>query len=164
MVRTPAQAHPLSIAHMPAKWSRQSAPAEHCACQPNGKNTRSSASAQHCTHASQLVRTPAQAHPLSTAHMPGKCYKLPLKCVRSALHTCLANGKNTRSSAAAQHCTHASQMVPPKCARSALHTCQPSGKNTRSSASAQHCTHASQLVRTPAQAHPLSTAHMPGKW
>ena len=41
-------------------------------CQANGKNTRSHAPAQHCTPASQMVRTPVHAHPLSTAHISAK--------------------------------------------------------------------------------------------
>ena len=35
----------------------------------------------------------------------------PFKRTRSALHPCQANGKNTRSSAPAQHCIHARHMV-----------------------------------------------------
>ena len=110
MVRTPAHAHPLSIAHMPAncKNTRLRAPAQHCthACQmptctrsalhtclPSGKNTRSRAPDQYCTHACQLVRTPTHVHPLSTVHMPATC-------TRSALHTCLPSGMNTARSRA----------------------------------------------------------------
>ena len=154
-------------------------------CQPNGKNTRSSALAQHCIHANQMVRTPVQVHSLSTVSMPAKWSEHPCKCTRSALYPCQPNGKNTRSSALAQHCIHASQMVrtpvqvhslstvsmpakwyehPFKCTRSALYPRQPNGKNTRSSALAQHCIHASQMVRTPVQVHSLSTVSIPAKW
>ena len=65
----------------------------------NGKHTRSRAPAQHCTHASQMVSTPAQVHPLSTVSLPG-------------------NSRHTSSRAPSQHCIHpaqhcinASQMV-----------------------------------------------------
>ena len=122
MLRTPARAHSLSSARMPAKWWEHPLTRIRSALhtrQPKAKNTRARAPTQHCTHASQMVRTPAHLHPLSAAH-----------------HT---NGKNTRSRAPAQHCTHAT--------RSALHTCMPNNKNTRSRAPAQHCAHASQMVR-----------------
>ena len=88
---------------------------------PSGKNTREPD--QHCTHASQMIRTPG--HPLTRT--------------RSALHTCLAQGKNS-SRAPAQHCTHACQTCARSALRARLHTCAP----------AQHCTRA-------------SSAHMP-KW
>ena len=167
LVRTTAHAHPLSTAHMPAKWYpfTRTRSALHT-CQANGKNTRSRAPAQQCTHAWQMVRTPVHAHPLSTAHMPGKWYEHPLTRTRSALHTCLPNRKNTRPRAPAQHCTHARQMVrtPAHAHPLRLQTCQANGKNTRSRAPSQHCTHVCQMVRTPVHAHPLSSAHMPAKW
>ena len=128
IVRTPVQAHSLSTVSLPAKWSEHPfkcnrLPAkwsEHpckCTrsalfpCQPNGKNTRSSALAQHCIHANQMVRTPVQAHSLSTVSMPAKWSEHPCKCTHSPLYPCQPNGKNTRASALAQHCIHASQMV-----------------------------------------------------
>ena len=36
------------------------------------RHARSSAPAHHCIHASQMVRTPVQVHPRSTASMPAK--------------------------------------------------------------------------------------------
>ena len=92
----------------------------------------------------------------STAHIPPWIKMqfrvfLPLRAGAntdaSALYPCQPDGKNTRSRAPAQHCTHASQMA-----------------RTPARAPAQYCAHASQMVRTPAHAHPLSTAHMPAKW
>ena len=110
--------------------------------------------------------------------MPAKWEAHPLKCTRSARYPCLPNAKHTRSSAPAEHCIHACQMVgapvqvhplstvkffshPFKCTRSALYPCLPNGKHTRSSAPAQHCIHACQMVSAPVQVHPLSTVSMP---
>ena len=127
MVRTPVQVHSLSIVSMPAKWSEHPCKcvAQHCnhgsqmvrtpvqvhslstVSMSNGKNTRSSGVAQHCIHASQMVRTPVQVHSLSTVSMPAKWSEHPFKRTRSALYPCQPNGKNTRSSALAQHCIHA---------------------------------------------------------
>ena len=134
-------------------------------------------------HARQMERTPAQMHPLSTVPMPCKWQEHPLQCTRSELYPCQANGKNTRTSAPAQHCIHARQMVrtparAPRSAlcpcqangknarpRSALYPCQANGTNTRLSALAQHCIHARQMVRTPARAHLILCPNgMPGKW
>ena len=92
--------------------------------------------AQHCTHASLMGRTPAHS----------------LTRTRSALHTCLAQGKNTRSRAPAQHCTHACQMVrtpthmrPPS--HAPLRTCLAHPlTRTRPRAPAQHCTHGSVFL------------------
>ena len=121
-----------------------------------------------------MVSTPVQVHPLSTVSMAAKWEAHPLKRTRSALYPCLPNGKHTRSSAPAQHCTHACQMVstpvqvhplstvsmaakweahPLKRTRSALYPCLPNGKHTRSSAPAQHCIHGCQMGSTPAHAH-----------
>ena len=76
------------------------------------QNTRSSAPAQHCIHARHMLRTPTQVHPLSTVcAWHGYPLKLPLKRTRSALYPRQAHGKNTRSSAPAQHCVHARHMV-----------------------------------------------------
>ena len=61
MVSTPAQAHPRSAAHTPAKWQSSSAPA------------------QRRTHACQMASTP---RPRSAAH---------IKCARAALRTPTAN-------------------------------------------------------------------------
>ena len=106
-------------------------------CLPNGKHTRSSAPAQHCIHACQMVSTPVQVHAFQMVSTPAQAHQLmpakcPLKCTRSALYPCLPNGKHTaevhalsivamagapaqahplRSSAPAQHCIHACQMV-----------------------------------------------------
>ena len=129
MERTPVQVHSLSTVSMPAKWSehpckctrsalypcqpngkntRSSALGQHC--QPNGKNTRSSALAQHCILASQMVGTPVEVHSLSIVSMPAKWYEHPFKCTGSALHPCQPNGKNTCSSALAQHCIQVHRM------------------------------------------------------
>ena len=109
---------------------------------PAQVNPRSSAPAQRCMHAS---------HPRSGAFAPAQ----------RSMHA-----SHLRSSAPAQHCIYASQMVktpvevhplgtvsmpakwskpPLKCTRSALYSCQPNGKNPRSS---QHCMHACQMVGT----------------
>ena len=143
-------------------------------------------------HPLRTGRPPAQAHPLSTGHLPAD-----KNTTRSALDTCLPNGndktthsstlalhgkksssapthlpngKNTRSSAPAQICTHACQThvrplstghMPAKFQEHPLSHSQcwmPNGKNsvssrtrsalTPSSAPAQHWY---RLVRTPAQ-------------
>ena len=87
--------------------------------QANGKHTRSRAPAPHCIHASQMVSTPAQVHPLSTVSMPG-------------------NGKHASSRAPCQHCIHASQMV----STPAPVSIPANGKQPRSSAPSHHCIHA----------------------
>ena len=81
----------------------------------------------------------------------------PLRCIRSALHTRMPNGKNTAEvhPLCTAHTHSKWQEHPLRCIRSALHTRMPNGKNTRWGASAQHCTHACQIVRTPAEVHPL---------
>ena len=99
LIRTPVQAHPRSAVSLPAKWEDKG---------------------QHCIHASQLVRTPVQAHPRGAVSLPAKWED---KCTRTALYPCQPNGKNTRSSAPAQHCIHASK----------------NGRNICSSAPGQHC-------------------------
>ena len=131
MARTPIQVHPRSTVSMPAKWQerpfkRRTRTALH-PCQPNGKKTGPGAHAQHCIHASQMVRTRSRA----PAH---RCIPENLfTCTRPSLHPFPPDGKtlvyvrratlctvsltakwyctNTRSSAPAQHCFHASQMV-----------------------------------------------------
>ena len=114
MVRTPVQVHLLSTVSMPAKWYERPFKCTRSAlypCQPNGKNTPSSALAQRCIHANQMVRTSVQVHSLSTVPMPAKWSEHPCKCTCSALYPCQPNGTNARSSALAQHCIRASQMV-----------------------------------------------------
>ena len=69
---TPAQAHPLSAAHTPAKLSR----------------ARSIAPTPRCTHASQMASIPAQAHPLSPAHTQAvakekACFKIAKHAVNA---------------------------------------------------------------------------------
>ena len=99
---------------------------------------------------------------LVTFILGGLCTSL---CASSALHPCQAYGKNTPSSAPAQHCIHARHMVTtPASTASMPGKCQAYGNNTRPSALAQHCIHARQMVRTPARARPLNTVSMPGKW
>ena len=95
-----------------------------------------------------MVRTPVQVHSLSAVSMPAKWSEHPCMCTRSALYPCQRNGTNTRSSALAQHCIHASQMVRLPVQVHLLST----------------CIHASQMVRTPVHVHSLSTVSMPAKW
>ena len=118
-----------------------------------------------------MVSTRGQVHPLSSAHMPGTWKAHPLKRTCSALHTCLAHGKRTRSGAPAQHCAHAWHMArapaqvhplstahmsgtwsahPLKRTRSAMHTCL---AHVSTPAPVRRLAHGKQ----PAQARPLCT-------
>ena len=96
---------------------------------------------QDCIHASQMVRTPAQVHPLSTASTHAEWQA---GGVGGGVG---GDGKHTRSSAFAQHCIHACHLIS-----------TPAQVHSLSTAPAQHCIHACQLVSTPAQ---VSTVSMP---
>ena len=155
----------------------------------------------------QLASTPAQVHPLrtvSTASKPtnwkahpfkctcselcpspptGNWYAHPFKCTRSELYPSPPTGERTRSSAPAQNCIQAHQLVsapaqvhplrtvskPTNGKRTcssapAQDTSPPTGKPTRSSAPAKNCIQAHQLVSTPAQVHLLRTVSKPTNW
>ena len=112
-------------------------------------------------YAWQMESPPVHAHLLSTAPMPGKWQAHPLKRTRSALHTCLTNGKRTGSHALAQH-SHAGQT-----ASTSAHTHRLSTEPMPAKWEAHPLTrtrsalhHAGQTVRAkpgkPTHAHPLN--------
>ena len=100
-----------------------------------------------------MVRTPVQAHPRSAVSLPAKWED---KLTRTALYPCQRNGRNICSSAPAQHCIRASEIVgtPVQVHPDSTVSWQPNGKNTRASAPGQHCIHASQISIAPAALHP----------
>ena len=114
---------------------------------PTGKHTRSSAPAQNCIQAHQLVSAPVQVHPLRTVSRPINWQAHPFKCTRSELYPSPPTGKRTRSSAPAQKCIQAHQLV-----------------STPVQVHAQNCIQAHQLVSAPLQARPLSTVSKPTNW
>ena len=109
MVRTRSRApctRPLSDAHPDGKNTRSRAIAQHCTCQPNGKNSARSRRILSsfltiwlACALSDRVFLPFGWHVQFLTIWPA--------CVqrsRSPLHTCQPNGKNTRSRALSLHC------------------------------------------------------------
>ena len=130
----------------------------------------------------QTSRARVENHP---AKPPLAVVAKAARCTRAELYPSPPTGKHTRSSAPAQNCFQAHQLVstpvqvhplrtvstvskptnwqahPFNRSRSELYPSPPTGKHTRSIAPAQNCIQAHQLVSTPAQVHPLRTVSKP---
>ena len=144
MICTAASVHPLSTAHLPARYTEtlQSARSALHACLLNDTRTHCSASTERCTHACQVISTPASVNPLRTAYMPVNTAQA------HALRTAYLPAKYTPA------------VHPLKCTSSAPHTYLPNCKQLASTP-AQHCMHACHTIG--AADHPLSIAYKPGK-